>query len=392
MSVLINKILEELLSVKDEHGRVYHETTVRAWHGNRPFKCTFLHCSFRRQGFQLKSERRSHEKYHDKPWKCSFPDCEYAEGGFLSRKMRDVHLSRFHQKLNNETTKLEKPDVDEIQPLLFDLIGADEVEAVKELLPIIWDLDYTVRIVIWERAATSGSPEMLELAISTEGIDFQRSYLIWSIQGRNVDCFKLLLSRTGTHMPESILNYIFKSNSQEILDAFELFLDTCLDLPSMFSSRPYINRQFRQGIKLTARVPQREQILLKYFKKRNFIKGNESWAFNSLLIDVALTTCSIKFASYLIDQGADVNFRSGKTKNPTPLQYAARSCSHESAEMMKFLLIKGADPEVLYKHGKICDEKGAKGIEKWLGVTWDDLVAQTKKEREQAGSENTGDD
>jgi hypothetical protein len=309
--------------------------------------------------------------------------------------MRDVHLERFHQKTKTETAKLDKPDADEIQPLLFDLVRADEVDAVRELLPIIKELDKNMSAEIWKMAASSGSPEMLELAIDDENIDIRHTLLNSSVRGRNIDCFSLLLSRMGTvTIEEPIIGDIFASNCDELLDAFESFLDVHLDL--LMSSRMYTSnrldcyRWFARGVRLTARVPQREQILLKFFERKGYIKSNESWIFGALLLAITSTTCSVGFASYLIDQGADVNWRRKQTKtnvNPTPLQYAARNCSEEGAEMVKLLLLRGANPEAHCKTRKIGDEKGAKGIEKWLGVTWDELIAQTKKERERGGSD-----
>jgi hypothetical protein len=310
--------------------------------------------------------------------------------------MRDVHLERFHQKTKTETANLDKPDADDIQPLLFDLVRADEVDAVRELLPIIKELGENVSAEIWKMAASSGSPEMLELAIDDENIDIRYWLLKSSVKGRNVDCFSLLLSRMGTVMiEESILEDIFVSNCDELLDAFESFLDAHLDLLMSSVRQHTLGRidtysWFARGVRTTAGIPQREQILLKFFERKGFIKGNESWIFGALLLDVTSTTCSVGFANYLIDHGADVNWRRKQTKTnvyPTPLQYAARNCSEEGAEMMKLLLLRGADPEAHRKNRKIGDEKGAKGIEKWLGVTWDELIAQTKKERERGGSD-----
>ena len=37
---------------------------------------------------------------------------------------------------------------------------------------------------------------------------------------------------------------------------------------------------------------------------------------------------------------------------------------------------------------KIRDEKGAKGIAKWLGMSWDELVAKAKDEAEKRSRKN----
>jgi hypothetical protein len=55
-------------------------------------------------------------------------------------------------------------------------VSADEVEAVREMLPTIKGLKKSVSGEIWRRAASSGSPEMLQLAIDDNNIDFQNIY------------------------------------------------------------------------------------------------------------------------------------------------------------------------------------------------------------------------
>jgi Trm5-related predicted tRNA methylase len=37
-------------------------------------------------------------------------------------------------------------------------------------------------------------------------------------------------------------------------------------------------------------------------------------------------------------------------------------------------------------HRKIGDEKGAREISKWLGISWKELVAQAKEKKKVAGS------
>jgi ankyrin repeat protein len=90
----------------------------------------------------------------------------------------------------------------------------------------------------------------------------------------------------------------------------------------------------------------------------------------------------------LIDLGADVNYRRSE-RYITALHHAARSTSAEAANLMKFLLLSGADPDIqgLRSNLRVEDEKGAKGISKWLGVSWKELVEQTKKAREKGESE-----
>ena len=98
---------------------------------------------------------------------------------------------------------------------------------------------------------------------------------------------------------------------------------------------------------------------------------------------MASSTCSITLAKALIEYGATVDDRRSSLYL-TPLHCAARQTSAAAADLMKMLLFAGADPEAKAGRAKlrISEEKGAKGISKWLGMSWDELVARAKEERE----------
>lgn len=52
--------------------------------------------------------------------------------GFLSRRMRDAHPDSGHQEAKSQAKlSFSNLDLDEIEPLLFGLIGLDKIEAVK---------------------------------------------------------------------------------------------------------------------------------------------------------------------------------------------------------------------------------------------------------------------
>ncbi|KAJ6149062.1 hypothetical protein N7471_000261 [Penicillium samsonianum] len=105
---------------------------------------------------------------------------------------------------------------------------------------------------------------------------------------------------------------------------------------------------------------------------------------------IAATTCSVFLAKVLLEGGAEVDFRP-----------AARKMTREAAEMMKLLLLWGADPNAdartFWSHArtKRSDEKkdgprrtvdmerGTQKIEKWLGMPWEKLVEWAQEQRSQ---------
>ncbi|KAI8718205.1 NACHT domain-containing protein [Fusarium sp. LHS14.1] len=52
---------------------------------------------------------------------------------------------------------------------------------------------------------------------------------------------------------------------------------------------------------------------------------------------------------------------------------------------MEFLLMEGADPKTRSRKRDLRSEKGVIGISAWLGISWDDLVERTTKERQRQG-------
>ena len=81
----------------------------------------------------------------------------------------------------------------------------------------------------------------------------------------------------------------------------------------------------------------------------------------------------------------------------TPLHHAVIHDTSEAAELVKFLLYLGADPEAFSTSipstgsivRRIKDKKGAKRISKWLGISWDELVEKAKAERPNIASETS---
>ena len=114
---------------------------------------------------------------------------------------------------------------------------------------------------------------------------------------------------------------------------------------------------------------------------------------NDMLKHIANASCSVRLASFLVNIGADVNWREVSFQDQfysnTPLHIAAFKTSKRAAEFMKFLLQSGADPNAKRKNGKnIREMRGPRNILKWLGMSWDEMVESVQAER-QAIAETT---
>nr|KAK5442811.1 hypothetical protein LTR18_005488 [Exophiala xenobiotica] len=364
---------------------------LRRHYGLRLFKCGFTSCQFHRHGFDSSSARRVHMKYHDRPWKCSVEGCEFAEGGFLSRKMRDDHLDKYHTvQTTREQVYQSPPDADEIQPLLFDLVQADQLHAVRELLPDYYQLEQSVQEELLATAAYFASPPMIdvlrpELPRSSISLLGRRA-----IEGENVDTFKHMLDvlkrapPSGHEIHMDFLAPVVASGSEPLLEVWKHYFDP----KPVIDSGGHIHSGLRllDCVSATARDPGKESCLISVWEQARAEAILTENVLGTGLSSVAQSTCSVRLAKYFIDLGANVDFAATVTA-PTPLRYAARRDSADAAALMRFLLLRGADPDITpskprAQYPKIQDEKGPRSIAKWLGMSWGELVAKTREERE----------
>ena len=319
----------------------------------------------------------------------------YAEGGFLSRKMRDDHHREHIATGPQKVSHAENPEPDEVQPLLFDLVRADKVEVVRNLLPQFEALPKVIQKAIRECAGSFGSAAMIDLIEPFTKNNFPSHTLRSSIQAGNIDLFKHVLSRSNSYVGSSlsyhkhtVFQELLRSDSEEALEFFLSHIDP--DLNTRKDTSFYAHEEVIgiPTIEATAGDPARENLLITIWDKARVPKSGDR-TLGIALRNVAASTCSVKLAEYLVGHGAKVNFSRSKSYT-TVLQKAARQSSAAAAEMMKYLLLQGADPELKGERSplSIRDEKGAKGIATWLGMSWDELLAKTKEEREKMTSKS----
>ncbi|KAK3378716.1 NACHT domain protein [Lasiosphaeria ovina] len=424
-SVLIHETVDSLLDCQGSpscYQRNCDGCLLRKIYGARPFNCSFVYCPRRRLGFETRNERQSHEKYHDRPWKCSIPTCEYAHGGFLSRRMRDHHLAQYHQ--TRETDQIPRatqpdPDPDEIQPLLFDLIQADNIDAVRLLIPFWKPLrKSSVDRKLLELAASFGSPALFVLLLKEgfgksfgEGVCFHLG-LRWKPTGHPGPLVAVAINHGNTEVLDLFLEYlssfyiapgslhdlclttlqeVLKSDSGKVYDIWEKYMNIAESQTKRQEQRgpdglKYTASRFAQlsTLQWTTGFPDRVQFLLNLWVKKRIVEDMGPIYCGGTLVNVARTNFDIDMAKVLLQGGAEVDHRRSD-KYTTALHHAARKPTIEAAEFAKFLLLCGASPELqsLKSKTRIRDENGAKNISEHLGVTWDELVARTKKQRDE---------
>lgn len=325
--------------------------------------------------------------------------------------MRDEHLERFHNHADTMGSgKIEDLNEDELKQICLDIIKADDVSKIRELVTsgTIQVKDYLFDLIAC--AAQYASPDIMDLLLNLEGDwncfrggslsrVFSKLLLAEVTAGKNVRMLRYMLYKNcrdwfihmqiGTvyaaHWRENGLAEVLAGGNDEMIDILSRWIEQDL-------LRKYV-RSYLVGsnmIAATAGDLYREQSLLGLWKK---IPGHwwEKSIWKNAMINVASTTCSLELAKFLVECGVPVDWR--KTDiTPTPLLHAARKDSREAAELMKFILMNGGNPVVtMGKEGGsrastvgtiyTAEEKGARNISKWLGVTFDELVAQAREAR-----------
>jgi hypothetical protein len=326
--------------------------------------------------------------------------------GFQSQSQYQKHWLRCHQDAAPKPNQpIGDPDDDEIQPLLFDLVTMGKLGEVDRLLPRFRKLPYEVRLELKKLAAFTGSLAMARLLIETDNPtdDVWCVVIVESMKGENIEVLSWAASelQPGKFIIAGLLTLIHEaamsSSVAEVLELWEKDFSK-LDLRK---SPCVVNASLIRAVK--SPVP---EIRLSTIWKERALSGELNMGHLGIALKaVAETTHSIVLAKVLIECGADVNFkRTTLPSKRTPLHAAATKTTVAAAELMKFLLLSGADPNVSAEikcgayEGPFLGrqrvetrtpsmERGAQNISKWLGMTWDQLVKWAEEQRRK-GSQN----
>lgn len=377
---------------------------VLYYYGTQPFKCKFFQCEFWRHGFETRDWRNKHEHSHDLPLKCHIAGCVFALTGFLSETMRQKHLQKDHRNDHLQPVfEAQNIPTDDVEPLLLQLIRENRANDAWRVVTAyssaikLEDLHNFQKI-----AANVASREMLEVLeqadhFSHHGIkytDFDEC-IIESMRGRNMGTLEYLLAKTspleskmGHENFQRRIDIMCQVVSSDWLEGTEMWCNWHQESPledtRVWSIKDLLLK--RKPITQAGNHPGGEQQLLYIWNHRAFFPRfkRPNIMATEMLKAVAGSTCSITLAKYLLENGADVNARRLATVR-TALHFAACHNNARSAEMMRFLLLNGADPEANMaktsqggrKGRRIRDEVGPMHIHRWLGKNWDELVGET---------------
>lgn len=295
------------------------------------------------------------------------------------------------------------------------LVKEDRVEDVRSVLSTLSNPEEYKTHKLRMLASFAASPAMLKLLGWPPSPDYDKyndqspesQCAIQSVRGFNEKTLEFNLAPLTTVNLETLNR---KGPLTEILtsgwlEGFKLWCKAFRNRTETHSNPSLVPREVRAVlgnsffINTAMKHPAGEQLLLFLWKDSgllSYIKDVPDWASSSLR-HVAQFGCSVTLATYLVRKGAMIDFLPHRKAARTALHLAACHATAEGAELMRFLLFAGADPEATpYVHvedsslertqdktKRIRDEKGAKIIQRWLGKSWDDLVEETKHIRNQ---------
>ncbi|KAK4244292.1 hypothetical protein C7999DRAFT_44010 [Corynascus novoguineensis] len=435
----IYKRLEELLCEERKHRKPPGCccTTLHRHYGTNIFKCSYPSCSLNRSGFPTHRARKAHVDTHARPWKCPEPSCFYATLGFSSRRDQNHHWQELHRSSSQPAGQANLThdcfSQDDLQVLLFELTKAGDVDGLRRIAPHLEWHGWQVKPAL-VLAAKMGSLPMVDFLGHFVQVsrDYDSECLFRAlVKSENPALLRWLLDRlcesrpgTGDHTVRgygSLAAAAFSTSSPELFAEWEDFLlDPARQLKSDRVPRLYyretLDRQPASFAEVEALIPHYGKLSV-VFSTSVFCAVKKSALFEARLIQTwhrlieafgpldrrflgwslnmlaRSSSHSITMAAELLRLGAPIDFprgRAGRHKGMTALHYASRATSEQAARFARFLLEEGADPKYGWADVTPAEEKGAELMQKWLGESWDEVVARTKEARQRRKREEGG--
>ena len=258
---------------------------------------------------------------------------------------------------------------------LQDAVENDDTDAILENISEVPKLAQKLILQAVQRSSCG----MLELLLETcIGIPIDEVGVLQSaISEGKVEAARILLSRRASVLDRRHILSFERRPRKTTVDVIYLFLQYNLN-PGFLNYDALLKLA---SLLPSANEPESEAKIIKcldLIQPWRVEKGEMLECFKQN----ASRCCSIPIARFLLQSGVDVNSR-GRKQRPnakTALYAASANKGQRAAELMRFLLESGADPSLnTRKLIAIGDRPGPRNIEKWLGISWDQLVQESAK-------------
>ncbi|KAH8704111.1 hypothetical protein BGW36DRAFT_287051 [Talaromyces proteolyticus] len=393
-----------LVRIQDLYEELVHDNgtykKIETHYVPRLFKCTYLFCTYSRQGFETRHDRDAHITHHERPCKCPVPNCIYFTLGFNTQKRCDEHLAEIHAS-KFSVDDLSNMNTVDIQPLLFALVMEGDFENIRRLVASPGGKKLSPEVLASARliGAQQGSLAITRFLAPPDETNVPLKIVKAAMRSQDTECAEWVIARSDTDDCTELMKTVLGVKSEEIYGMWEQYIiDKIKSQKSRQNMDPLflvdvcegpglVNEVFRQqvfsGIKGSILKETRLQHTLEKLKD-----DIDRSTLGAILVRVAKSSCTLSLAKQLLSYGAPIDHprrtisRSGRLVyggvGMTALHAAAKKTNEDAALLIKHLVLLGAEAfDVRMK-----DEPGPKGIKQFIGLEWSDLVAQAQLTRQ----------
>ena len=300
--------------------------------------------------------------------------------GFGSQARLNVHLHYHEKQAKKPTAHLANVDDDKdvVELMILDAVKADDVDLVRDFIADVPRFSEQ----LLRQAVVSSSCGVLDVLLEAYSSDqiIRSTVLEYAVRANNLEATRILLNR-GASLKNSYwelqtlegMDIAMRTSSPEMIKLLLSYRYIHQRILRNEWKYPDLDLPFGSNLERSGEASfiQCLSLLPDWTAKRA--------AFEGCFLSNARGPCSIAIAEFLLRNGVDINHRA-KNRN-TALFYASHKPTQTAAEFMKFLLESGADPLVpLTSNCKpLADQPGPRKISKWLGVSWEQLVEESRK-------------
>ena len=372
------RLFESLLCRSSKHEEHCKCASIKKTYGSKPFKCGHFGCLASRIGFESAEGRDIHLATHERPYRCDWSDCEFGHIGFASQARLDAHL-KLH-RTDDTASQTSKTSRDTgvarsgMREILLDAVEADNNDVIRAFASEVpWFAD-----ILLNQAVKTASPETLNLLLTICGrelVSQKTNILKTAIVSDNLDAARILVNE---YFHEHTIIY----GDTYLILAIRFGLPDMVKLLSHYlpKRREDFNLPWSGNLLLKEYSPEYEAMVIQCLDLLKTWAKTTGNFFPVYFRDNSMTTLSLTIARYLLQNGVDID-TTENLRSATALYLASKDKSLRAAELMKFLLESGAYPQQRSngKRGPISKRPGPANISKWFGITWEQLVEESRK-------------
>ena len=322
---------------------------------------------------------------HDRPYKCDRPKCDFSQMGFGSQTRLNVHL-QYHVKqekshmahIGDIDDKID--DSQDVELIVFDAVKTKNLDLVRDFIGDIANFVPNVRTNLLAEAAESSSCEVLEVLLEAcnSNHHVESDLLPYAVKRDNLETARMLLDR-GASVDSKLssdpcMDLAMTNRSPEMIKILLPHGPVSKSGTVMFPIQNFLSAMIRFNADILEEA--------KAIQCLGLLRGRttEEFAFERCFKRNSMQCCSIDIAKFLLRHGVDVNTEYG---GGTALYWASNRNTRRAAELMRFLLESGADPQIT-PPGKrpIAKRLGPRNVSKWFGISWDQLVEESREKYE----------